>query len=87
MKRLIVALVLASGLATSALAQADPDMDQALSMLEVAAQRELGSLGITDVDPMTLSLNQLSQIKSIMSSSDYNETEKARQIMQVVGRN
>lgn len=87
MKRLITALALASALSTTALAQAEPDMDQALSMLELAAQRELRSLGITDVDPMALSLNQLAQIKSVMSSSDYNVNEKSQQIKRIVAAN
>ena len=31
-------------------------MDESLSMFEVAAKRELTAIGLTDVDPVTLSM-------------------------------
>jgi hypothetical protein len=88
MKRMIAAFALASALgASAAWAQSDMSMDEALSMLEIAAQRELTAIGVTDVDPMALSLSQLAQIRSIMGSSEYNENEKAGQIRRIVGAN
>jgi hypothetical protein len=56
-------------------------------MLEVAAQKEFDKIGITGVDPMDLTLNQLSLIKSVMGSSDYNDNEKSKQIMAIVENN
>jgi len=85
MKRTITALALAAALsAPGAWAQ---DMGEALSMLEIAAKRELVAIGLSDVDPMSLSLSQLAQIRSVMGASDYNENEKALQIKQIVGAN
>ncbi len=85
MKRLIAAAAVATALSTTPLwAQAEPTMDESLSMLEVAAKRELTAIGLTDVDPMALSLNQLAQIRSVMGSSEYSENDKASQIRRIV---
>jgi hypothetical protein len=86
MTRFLTAFTLAAALAAPALAQ-ETSMGEALSMLEIAAQRELTAIGVTDVDPMSLSLSQLAQIRSIMGSSEYNENEKSNQIKQIVGAN
>jgi len=61
-------------------------MDVGLSMLELAVSREFGKLGI-DVDPMTLSLNQLALIKAVVGSSDYGSDEKAAQIQAIIANN
>ncbi len=87
MKRTIAALAFVTALSTTAWAQSDTSMDEALSMLEIAAKRELSAIGVTDVDPMALSLSQLAQIRSIMGSSEYSENDKAQQIKQIVGAN
>lgn len=83
MKRLALALVLASGatLAVPAFAQ---DMGEALSMLELQAQNELRDYGFADTDVMDLTLSQLAKIKTISQSSDYGSNEKMRQIEQVL---
>lgn len=85
MKRLIAAVAVATALSGSALwAQDDAEMGEALSMLEVSAKNELTKRGITDVDPMSLSLSQLAQIRSVMGSSDNSDSDKASQIKQIV---
>lgn len=85
MKRLIAAAAVATALSTSGLwAQAEPTMDESLSMLELAAKRELTAIGLTDVDPMALSLNQLAQIKSVFESSDYTVNEQERQVRAII---
>lgn len=85
MKRLIAAVALATAVSTTALwAQSEPSMDESLSMLEVAAKRELTAIGLSDVDPMSLSLSQLAQIRSVMGSSDNSESDKASQIRRIV---
>jgi len=79
-----IALTLSSG---AAYAQNDPaTMDVGLSMLELATAREFSKLGI-DVDPMTLSLNQLATIKSVLESSDYNSNDKASQVKAIIANN
>lgn len=85
MKKLIAAIAVATAVSSSALwAQAEPSMDEALSMLEISAKRELTAIGLSDVDPMSLSLSQLAQIRSVMGSSDNSESDKASQIKQIV---
>lgn len=88
MNRLIAAVAIATAISTSPLlAQTETSMAESLSMLELAAQRELTQIGVTDVDVMSLSLNQLAQIRSVMGSSDYSENDKTSQIKQIVGAN
>ena len=53
-------------------------------MLEISVKRELTAIGLGDVDPMSLSLNQLARIHSVMGTSSTNESDKAPQIRQVV---
>jgi hypothetical protein len=84
MKTILAAMAVAMAVSTGAMAQT---MDEPLSMLEVAAQKEFDKIGITGVDPMDLTLNQLSLIKSVMGSSDYNDNEKSKQIMAIVENN
>jgi hypothetical protein len=84
MKRILTAIAVAASLAAPAALAQDGEMGEALSMLEIAADRELKAIGITDVDPMSLSLNQLAQIRSVMGSSEYNTNEKANQIRRIV---
>jgi hypothetical protein len=82
MKRLALALVLASGaLAAPVFAQ---DMGEALSMLELSAQKELRDYGFADTDVMSLTLTQLAEIKTISQSSDYGSNEKMRQIERIL---
>lgn len=83
MKRLALALVLASGATLGAPAFAQ-DMGEALSMLELSAQRELRDYGFGDTDVMGLTLSQLAHIKTISQSSAYSSNEKMRQIEQVL---
>ena len=76
----IMAVVMAASTG-AALAQT---MDEGLSMLEVAAKRELTEIGLTDVDVMTLTLNQLALITTITGSSDYGVNEKAQQVQAII---
>lgn len=88
MKRLIAATALVTAVTASALwAQSEPSMGESLSMLEISAQRELTAIGITDVDPMSLSLSQLAQIHSVMGTSSSSGNDKAQQIRQIVSTN
>jgi hypothetical protein len=82
------AIVLAASLGSGSAFAQDSSMtiDMGLSMLELAASKEFATLGIT-VDPMTLSLNQLAGIKTVLASSDYNRTEKTEQIEAIVAAN
>jgi hypothetical protein len=83
MKRLALALVLASGATLGAPAFAQ-DMGEALSMLELSAQKELRDYGFSDTDVMSLTLTQLAKIKTISQSSDYGSNEKMRQIERIL---
>jgi hypothetical protein len=83
MKRIALALVLASGASLAAPAFAQ-DMGEALSMLELSAQRELRDYGFTDTDVMRLTLSQLALIKGISQSSDYSSNDKMRQIERIL---
>jgi hypothetical protein len=83
MKRLALALVLASGATFGAPAFAQ-DMGEALSMLELSAQKELRDYGFSDTDVMSLTLTQLAKIKTISQSSDYGSNEKMRQIERIL---
>lgn len=88
MKRLVAATAFVTAISTSALwAQAAPSMGESLSMLEISAKRELRAIGITDVDPMSLSLSQLAQIHSAMAAGDTSGNDKAQRIRQIVSRN
>jgi hypothetical protein len=62
-------------------------MDEGLSMLELAVNKEFSQLGITDVDPMSLDLAQLSTIKGVIGSSGYNRAEKKSQIGAIIANN
>ncbi len=59
-------------------------MGEGLSMLEIAAERHLAQIGVTDVDVMGLTLNQLAQIKSVSEQSSYTTNERASQIRTIV---
>jgi hypothetical protein len=87
MKKTLTALAVAASLAGGAAFAQEAEMDQSLSMLEVAAQRELAKVGITDVDVMTLTLSQLAEIKAITGSTDSNGEDMARAVKQVIERN
>ncbi len=87
MKTLITAFVLASSLLSApAFAQDTMTMEEGLSMLEQLASKELVQNGITGVDVMGLSLNQIGQIHSVSINSDVKENEKAQQLKQIVGK-
>jgi len=82
MNKLLGAMAVVMAVSTgAAVAQT---MDEGLSMLELAAERELKAIGLDDVDPMSLTLNQLALIKTITSSSDYGVNEKAKQVQAIV---
>jgi hypothetical protein len=85
MKKTLAAMAVVIAATTgAALAQT---MDEGLSMLEIAAQRELSKIGMGDVDPMSLTLNQLAEIKTITASSDYSVDDKERQIRAILANN
>lgn len=82
MKRILTAATVAIGLAAApAMAQDDAAaMDVGLSMLELSVSKTLSQYGVADVDPMSLSLTQLAEIKGIVSSSDWSKGEKEKAI-------
>jgi len=83
MKRLALALALASS-ATLAAPVFAQDMGEAISMLELQAQKELRDYGFADADVTGLTLSQLAQIKTISQSSDYGSNEKMHQIERIL---
>lgn len=85
MKSLFAATAVAIALSTGAVF-AQSEMEQGLSMIELAVSKEFTQLGI-DTDPMSLSLNQLATIRAVLESSDYNENEKSAQIKAIIARN
>jgi len=89
MKTFLTAITLASGLlAAPVFAQdATMTMEQGLTMLEQMASNELTSNGITGVDVMTLTLNQLAMIHGVATGSDTSETDKAAELKKIVGAN
>jgi hypothetical protein len=85
MKRTIIAMtVVGTLLGGTVHAQT---MDEGLTMLETAVNKEFNQLGITGVDPMSLDLAQLSTIKGVIGSSDYNRSEKKSQIEAIIANN
>ena len=71
MRKLMLAIALAA-FPTGGFAQDTPptaDMQQAISMLELAASKTLEMYGV-EADVMSLSLSQLAEIKSIADTGD-----------------
>lgn len=91
MKRSLIALGLALSLGAGAASVASAQnttatMDVGLSMLELAVGSEFAKIGMTDVDLMSLTLHQLSEIKAILGDNDYTNNEKADRARAVVNR-
>lgn len=88
MKKIVLASLLATGLiAGTAQAQNNvATMDVGLSMLELSVMNEFTKMGITDVDPMSLTLSQLAEIRSVVSTSGRNPAEKRQQIETILRR-
>jgi hypothetical protein len=86
MKRSVIAMTVVGALLGGGVAYAQT-MEEGLTMLETAVDKEFSNLGIDDVDPMSLSLAQLSTIKGVIGSSDYNNSEKKSQIEAIVANN
>lgn len=91
MMKKLTGLLVAAGLAASlvgspAMAQTSAvgTMEMGLSMLELAAQRELRRLGMPDVDVTTLSLGQLSSIRLILGSDNLDENAQRQQVRAVL---
>lgn len=60
-------------------------MEQELSMLELAAESALNTVGVKDVDVVSLSLSQLAQIQGIISG-DESDNDKKRRIEAIIAR-
>ncbi len=86
MKRSVIAMTVVGALLGGGVAYAQT-MEEGLTMLETAVDKEFSILGIDDVDPMSLSLAQLSTIKGVIGSSGYNNSEKKSQIEAIVANN
>jgi hypothetical protein len=82
MKRILSAAMLVVGLMAAPVMAQDnaATMEVGLSMLELSVGKTLAQYGIRDVDPMSLSLGQLAEIKGIVSSSDWSKDEKEKAI-------
>lgn len=89
MKTILTALTFASSLLSAPVFAQDATMtmEQGLSMLEQMAANELNSNGITGVDVMGLTLNQLAMIHGVATKSDTSETDKAQELKTIVGAN
>ena len=57
---------------------------EGIAMLDTAAHRELTSLGLGQIDPISLTLDQLARIKTITESGDNSPSERAMAIKKVV---
>jgi hypothetical protein len=88
MKRILIAATLAAGLMSGvAFAQDDAaDMNTGLSMLELAVGNQFTKLGIEGVDPMSLSLSQLAEIKNVVGNSERNSADMKQQVEQILSR-
>jgi hypothetical protein len=82
MKSTIAALAVAASLFGGAASaqNASMTMEVALSMLELAAERELRQYGYDETDVMALTLSQLAGIKAVTSNGDFDEGERKAQI-------
>jgi hypothetical protein len=82
MKATITALTLAASLLGGNVQAQDMSMtmEVGLSMIELAAQRELQHYGFGDQDVMGLTLTQIASIKAVATSSDYSDSERKQQI-------
>ncbi len=88
MKKILAAIAVASSLFSgAAVAQSDTmTMDVGLSMLELATAKQFSMLGVTDVDPMSLTLSQLAQIKAVVESSEFNVQQKTQQVQSIAAK-
>ncbi len=88
MKNILAASAVLFALSGGALYAQDDTatMDVGLSMLELAVSKQFSQLGI-DTDPMSLSLNQLANIKGVLGSSEFNKNEKTAAIKAAIARN
>lgn len=91
MKRILTAFAVAGSLGAAAPVAAEDRsagmaMDVALSMLELSAERELRMHGITDVDVMGLTLDQLTAIRFATESDDEQGLRQQR-LRQIVSAN
>jgi hypothetical protein len=84
MKTLFAAAVALAAWSGAAAAQDGRSMDGALSMLESSVARHFAQLGITDVDPMALTLNQLARINSALAGSAGNSVRTRIRVMTIV---
>jgi Mn2+/Fe2+ NRAMP family transporter len=87
MKRILAVAALAAAVSTTTVwAETEHTMAEGLSMLEISVKRELNSIGLAEIDPMLLTLNQLAEIQSVMGDQDINEVDKKSRIQAVVGK-
>jgi len=86
MKKTLTAAVAAVMLTAAPFAAFGQTMGEGLSMLEAAIDNQFSALGITDYQMGELTLSQLSTIRSVLSSSDYSQTEKKQQVEAILRR-
>ena len=88
MKTILAALLLATSVNAGAVFAQDSTAtyNEGLTMLETGAKNEFTRLGITDVDPMTLTLQQLAEIKTVIGSSEWSGPEMKAQIEKIISR-
>lgn len=89
MKKTLLALGLAASLTAGAAGIAAAQdtgmaMDLGLSMIELSVGNEFSRLGLNDVDVMSLTLDQVAQLRNILNDSSNNAGDRAQLIRTVL---
>jgi hypothetical protein len=85
MKKTLLALGLAASLSAGAAGIASAQntgmtMDMGLSMIELSVGNEFSRLGLGDVDVMSLTLEQVSELRNILNDSGNNDGDRTQMI-------
>jgi hypothetical protein len=91
MKKTFLALGLATALSVGAAGVASAQntgmtMDMGLSMIELSVGNEFSRLGLGDVDVMSLTLEQVSELRNILNDSSNNDGDRTQMIRRVLDR-
>ncbi len=85
LKALGLAVALTAGGAGVAAAQdTAATMDAGLSMVELSVGKELNRLGITDIDVMSLTLEQVAQLRAILGDRSLNATDRSEAVRDAI---
>jgi hypothetical protein len=91
MKQTLLALGLAASLSAGVAGIASAQntgmtMDMGLSMIELSVGNEFSRLGLGDVDVMSLTLEQVSELRNILNDSSNNDGDRTQMIRRVLDR-